>query len=72
MWENNTVFKKISELASSSNCTIDISIDTSDTLYVRVLDRISRYSYFAVINSDCAEELIIDVIKDTIRRTKEV
>ena len=72
MEENNTVFKKISELASSSNCTIDISIDTSGTLYVRVLDRVSCYSYVVVINSDYTEELIIDVIKDTIRRTKEV
>lgn len=72
MEENNTVFKKISELASSYNCIIDISIDTSGTLYIRVLDRMSHYSCCTIINSDCAEELIIDVIKDTTRRTKEV
>lgn len=72
MEENNTVFKKIYELGLANKCNIGISFLASGTLYISVLDIKTYNSDFTIINADCAEELIIDVIKDTIRRAKEV
>lgn len=72
MGENNTVFKKISELGLANKCNVGLSFLTSGSLYISVIDNKTCNSDFIIINSDCAEELIIDVIKDTIRRTKEV
>lgn len=65
MEENNTVFKKIYELGLANKCNVGLSFLTSGSLYISVIDN-------KTCNSDCAEELIIDVIKDTIRRAKEV
>lgn len=65
MEENNTVFKKIYELGLVNKCNVGLSFLTSGNLYISVIDN-------KTCNSDCAEELIIDVIKDTIRRAKEV
>lgn len=72
MEENNTVFKKIYELGLANKCNVGPSFLTSGSLYISVIDNKTCNSDFTIINSDCAEELIIDVIKDTIRRAKEV
>lgn len=74
MGENNTnaVFEKICELGLANKCNVELSFLTSGSLYISVIDNKTCNSDFTIINSDCAEELIIDVIKDTIRRAKEV
>lgn len=72
MEENNTVFKKIYELGLANKCNVRLSFLTSGSLYISVIDNKTCYSDFITINSDYTEELIIDVIKDTIRRAKEV
>ena len=72
MEENNTVFKKIYELGLANKCNVGPSFLTSGSLYISVIDNKTCNSDFTIINSDWAEELIIDAIKDTIRRAKEV
>lgn len=72
MEENNTVFKKIYELSLANECNVGISFLVPGILYISVLDIKTYNSDFTIINSDWTEELIIDMIKDTIRRAKEV
>lgn len=72
MEENNTVFKKIYELGLANKCNVGLLFLTSGSLYISIIDNKPCNSDSTIINSDCAEELIIDVIKDTIRRAKEV
>lgn len=72
MEENNTVFKKIYELGLANECNIGISFLTSGSLYISVIDNKTCNSDFTIINADCDEEIIVGVIKDTIRRAKDV
>lgn len=70
MEDNNTIFKKIYELGLANKCNVGLSFLTSGSLYISAIDNKTSKSDFTIINSDCAEEIVIDVIKDTIRRAK--
>lgn len=72
MEENNTVFKKIYELGLANKCNVVLSFLTSGSLYISVIDNKTCNSDFTIINSGWEEEFIIDVIRDMIRRAKEV
>lgn len=72
MEENNTVFKKIYQLGVANKCNVVLSFITSGSLYISVIDNKTCNSDFTIINTDYTEEFIIYVIKDMIRRAKEV
>lgn len=68
----NELVEQIGDLCTNEHCEVSLSFHTSGELFISVVDRISSQADFLIANWTWTEDFIVECIKNTIHRVKEL